>query len=194
MKRLELNTMKKKPLTIRELCSIGLFVAIIAVCAQIIIPMPNGVPMTLQTFAIPLAGAVLSIKNGTIAALVYVLVGMTGVPVFAGFMGGIGMLFGRTGGFILAFPIIALTAGIGAKKESRPWLAVWLVIGALILYTSGMLMFSFVTSSTIAVSFALVVTPFVPAEIIKIIMVVILSKPLKHALEKVSEMSKGRSS
>ena len=186
--------MKKKPLTIRELCSIGLFVAIIAVCAQIIIPMPNGVPMTLQTFAIPLAGAVLGIKNGTIAALVYVLVGMTGVPVFAGFMGGIGMLFGRTGGFILAFPIIALTAGIGAKKESRPWLAVWLVIGALILYTSGMLMFSFVTSSTIAVSFALVVTPFILAEIIKITMVIILGKPLKHALEKVSEMSKRRSS
>jgi len=176
--------MKTKALSIREVCGIGLFVAIIAVCAQVSIPMPYGVPMTLQTFAIPLAGAVLGAKKGTIAALAYILLGATGVPVFAGFAGGIGMFFGRTGGFILAFPIMALTAGIGAKKNNIIWLVTWLVIGAIALYISGMLMFSLVTSSSLATSFALVVTPFIPTEIVKIAMVVILSRLINNALEK----------
>ena len=176
--------MKTKKLTIRELCSIGIFVAIITVCAQISIPMPYGVPMTLQTFAIPLAGAVLGIKNGTIAALVYIILGAVGIPVFAGFMGGIGMIFGRTGGFILAFPFMALTAGIGTKKNNPLWLVLWLVIGAIILYTSGMLMFSFITATGLAASFTFVVAPFILTELIKIAMVVLLSKLIKQALIK----------
>jgi biotin transport system substrate-specific component len=173
-----------KKLSVRELCSIGLFTAIIAVCAQISIPMPYGVPMTLQTFAIPLAGAVLGIKNGTIAALVYVLLGAVGVPVFANFSGGIGMIFGRTGGFILAFPLMALLAGIGAKKDNPFWLTMWLVIGAVVLYISGMLMFSFVTSNSLMASFGFVVVPFLPTEVIKIAMVVVLNKLIKQALRK----------
>ena len=176
--------MEVKRLSIRELCSIGLFTAIIAVCAQISIPMPYGVPMTLQTFAIPLAGAVLGIKNGTIAALVYVLLGAVGVPVFANFTGGIGMIFGRTGGFILAFPLMALCAGIGGKKENHLWLAMWLIVGAIVLYISGMLMFSLVTSNGLVASFTFVVAPFLPTEAIKIAMVVVLNKLIKQALKK----------
>jgi biotin transport system substrate-specific component len=143
--------------------------------------MPYGVPMTLQTFAIPLAGAVLGIRNGTIAALIYVLIGAVGVPVFADFTGGIGVVFGRTGGFILAFPFMALAAGIGVRKKSLPWLTIWLIIGAIILYTSGVLMFSFVTSNSLAASFTFVVLPFIPTEIVKIVMVVSMSKIIKQA-------------
>ena len=176
--------MKTKTLSIRELCSIGLFTAIIAVCAQISIPMPYGVPMTLQTFAIPLAGTILGVKNGTIAALTYVILGAVGAPVFAGFAGGIGILFGRTGGFILAFPLMALAAGIGAKKTNLPWLAMWLVIGAIVLYISGATVFSLVTSNTLAASFAFVVVPFIPTEIVKIVLVVVFTKLIKQALEK----------
>jgi len=175
---------KSKTLTIRELCLISLFTAIIAVCAQVSIPMPYGVPMTLQTLAIPLAGAVLGMKNGTIAALVYVLLGLVGVPVFAGFSGGIGMLFGRTGGFILAFPLMAFTAGVGARSGKKLWLILWLVIGAIALYISGLTVFSIVTSSSPAASFMLVVVPFLPTEVIKIIIVVFLSNLIKHALRK----------
>ena len=176
--------MKAKTLSIRELCQISIFTAIITVCAQIVIPMPYGVPMTLQTFAIPLAGVVLGIKNGTIATLIYVLLGLIGVPVFAGFTGGAGIVFGPTGGFILAFPFMTLTAGIGTKKNSYPWLIMWLVIGATILYTSGMLVFSLVTSNSLLASFTFVVIPFIPTEIVKIIMVVILGKLIRQALSK----------
>jgi biotin transport system substrate-specific component len=145
--------------------------------------MPYGVPMTLQTFAIPLAGYVLGSRKGVIAALIYILLGIVGLPVFAGFTGGPGMLFGRTGGFILAFPFMALAGGIGAKKKNLLWLVLWLIVGALILYTSGMLMFSFVTSNSLLASFYFVVAPFIPTEIIKIIMMILFGKLVKQALE-----------
>ncbi|MCL2171961.1 MAG: biotin transporter BioY, partial [Defluviitaleaceae bacterium] len=68
----------EKRIKIRELCHIGIFVALIAVCAQIAIPLPGGVPITLQAWAISLAGLVLGAKNGAMAALVYVLLGAAG--------------------------------------------------------------------------------------------------------------------
>ena len=181
--------MTTKTLPLRELCKISVFAAIIAICAQVIIPMPYGVPMTLQTFAIPLAGVVLGAKSGTIATLIYILLGFIGLPVFAGFTGGIGIVFGRTGGFILAFPFMALTAGIGtlsrgSKMRNHIWLFTWLVIGAVLLYTSGMIMFSFVTGTTLLASMVLVVIPFIPTEIIKIIMVAILGSLLKQRLSR----------
>jgi len=176
--------MDNKKLSISEMCQIGSFVAIIIVCAQISIPMPYGVPMTLQTFAILLAGMVLGPKKGTIAALVYVLLGAIGVPVFTAFAGGLGIIFGRTGGFILAFPFVALAAGIGGRRKNIFWLILWLVIGTIILFIGGMLMFSFVTSSSLMVSFTLVVVPFIPTEIIKIVMVIVLGKVIKKALNR----------
>ena len=79
---------------VRDLVYIAVFTAIIAVLAQISIPMPGGVPMTLQTFAVPLAGLVLGTKRGTLSALLYVLLGTLGVPVFAGLSGGPGIVLG----------------------------------------------------------------------------------------------------
>jgi len=139
--------------------------------------------MTLQTFAIPLAGVVLGAKNGMIAALVYVLLGMVGVPVFAGFTGGIGIVFGRTGGFILAFPFMAFAAGIGAKKDNLAWLVLWLTIGAVVLYTVGMLVFSLVAPAALRVSFTLVVVPFLPTEVLKIVLVILFGKLINKALK-----------
>ena len=179
----ELNLVKKK-ISINELCQVSIFTVIIAISAQIIIPMPYGVPMTLQTFAIPLAGFVLGMKKGTAATFVYILLGAVGIPVFAGFAGGIGIVFGRTGGFILAFPFMALVAGIGAKKNNYLWLTLWLLVGVIVLYTSGMLMFSLITSSDLMTSLTFVVIPFIPAEIIKIVMVVSLGKLIKKSLKK----------
>ena len=87
--------------SIRSLCQIALFAAIIAVCSQIQIPLT--VPFTMQTFAVFSALAILGGKNGTISILIYIALGAIGIPVFAGFSGGIGVLFGTTGGYILGF-------------------------------------------------------------------------------------------
>lgn len=176
--------MEKKVLSTRDLCSIGIFTAIIIVLGQMSIPMPYGVPMTLQTFAIPLAGVVLGVKKGTMSTLIYVLLGAIGVPVFAGFTGGAHVVFGPTGGFILSFPIMALTAGIGADKNNKAWLAFWLVIGSAINYVCGMLMFSLVVSCDLLKAFTSCVLPFIPTAIIKVILVGLVGLRLKNILER----------
>ena len=84
-----------------DMAYIGLFAVVIAICSWISIP--TVVPFTLQTFAVFLAVAVLGGKRGTLAVIVYVLLGAVGLPVFSGFKGGIGVLLNTTGGFIIGF-------------------------------------------------------------------------------------------
>ena len=79
--------MKRKTL---DIVYCGIFATITAILAQISIPLPGGVPLTLQTFAVSLAGILLGSKKGFISILVYVLMGAIGLPVFSGFSGGIG--------------------------------------------------------------------------------------------------------
>ena len=106
-----------------DLATMGLMAAVTAIMAQIAIPMPQGVPMTLQTFAVTLAGIILGSKRGAISMLIYLLLGAVGLPVFSGFRGGLGMLVGPTGGFLISFPIMAFIIGLGvhyAGADSQP--------------------------------------------------------------------------
>ena len=82
-----------------DLVYISMFTVLIAICSWISIP--AAVPFTLQTLGVFLAVGILGGKRGTMAVLVYILLGAIGIPVFAGFSGGIGVLTGTTGGFIV---------------------------------------------------------------------------------------------
>ena len=101
-----MTTTNRSVLYVKDICYIALFTALIAILAQISIPLPGGVPLTLQTFAVPLAGLVLGSKRGTIATVVYVLLGAVGVPVFSNFTVGLGIVLVLTGGFIVSFPLM----------------------------------------------------------------------------------------
>ena len=90
----------------RDLTHIALFAVLMAVCAWITIPMT--VPFTLQIFAVFAALATLGGRRGTYAVAVYLLLGAVGLPVGAGFQGGLGWLLGTTGGYIVGFLCIAL--------------------------------------------------------------------------------------
>jgi len=156
----------------------AVFTAIIAVMAQIIIPMPFLVPMTLQTLAIAMAGVLLGAKKGTISTIIYVLIGATGAPIFAGGTGGLGTVFGPTGGFIMSFPLLALAAGIGAEKSCKDlqstkskalWLWGGLVVGVAVNYLCGVVYYSIVTSNDLSTSFVACVLFFIPTDIIKIL-------------------------
>ena len=177
-------TMNKKRMSIYDICLIGVFTAIICVLGQIRIPMPYGVPMTLQTFAIPLAGMILGAKKGTISTLIYLILGAIGAPVFAGFSGGFGIVIGPTGGFILSFPIMALTAGIGADTGKKSWAMLGVILGAVINYLCGMLMFSLVTSNSLSVAFAACVLPFIPTAVFKMVLAFVLGLNIKNVLVK----------
>lgn len=104
-----------------DLALIGVFAALIAVLAMVP-PIPvgsAGVPITLQTMGVALAGLVLGPWRGMGAAALYVVLGLIGLPIFAGFSGGIGVLAGPSAGYLLAFPFTAMLAGLLARLIVR---------------------------------------------------------------------------
>lgn len=161
--------MTKSKLSVQDVCTIGLCTAVISVLAQISIPMPFGVPMTMQTFAITLSAIILGPKKGAAAALIYMLLGTAGVPVFSNFRGGYQILFGPTGGFILSFPVMAYIIGLGAEKfrHAKTNFIACLVLGTAINLLFGLLMFCLLTGSDIQTGFTACVLPFIPVSIIK---------------------------
>lgn len=89
-----------------------------SVLSILTIPMPTGVPVTLQTFAMALCGYVLGTKRGTASTVLYILLGTVGVPVFAGMTGGPSWLAGYSGGFIWGFIFLTLFCAIGMKQKN----------------------------------------------------------------------------
>ena len=105
--------------TTREMVLAGMFAAVLAVISQLSIPTPAGVPVTIQVFGVALVGAVLGWKLGLCSVLVYILIGAAGLPVFANFGGGIRSLIGLTGGYIWAWPVMAVLCGIRPGLKNR---------------------------------------------------------------------------
>jgi len=173
-----------RKLSTRELCYIAIFTAIIAVCAQIAIPQPGGVPFTLQAWAVALAGLILGPKKGALAALIYVLLGAIGAPVFVGFTGGFGIIMRPSGGFILSFPIMAWLAGLGGKKDGFAWVMLGLVAGIVFNFAAGLLWFHWVTELSLGVSFGYAVVPFILPTVVKAVALPVVSKSIKLALKK----------
>lgn len=168
---------------------IAMFGILIGICSWIVIP--GAVPFTLQTFAIFLTLSVLGGKMGTWSVLLYIFIGLTGIPVFSGFQGGIGVLLGPTGGYIIGFIFSALTMWLfevlfGNKPLT---LALSMVIAQLICYIFGTLWYLLIysgNSSTLNISvvISLCVVPFIIPDIIKIIMALLLSKQLRRILSR----------
>ena len=104
---------KSKRFKTIDIAYIGIFAALIAVCSWISIPL--AVPVTLQTMAVCITAGLLGTKKSVLTVVVYILLGLIGVPVFAGFSSGVGVLFGMTGGYIIGFIFTALIVGIMLK-------------------------------------------------------------------------------
>ncbi len=128
--------MKKNAVSVQNLIVTGVFAALLAVLSQVAIPLPSGVPVTMQTFAVALAGFTLGARRGTLAVLTYLLLGAIGIPVFAGFIGGIGVFAGVTGGFLIGFLALAWLCGLGG-----PWFA---GLGLIACHALGVLWFAVV--------------------------------------------------
>lgn len=114
-----------------DLAYIALMAALIALCAWISVPL-GPVPFTMQTFGIFAALGLLGGRRGTLAFLIYLLLGIVGLPVFSGFSAGAGVLFGATGGYLLGYLAAALlfwglTAKLGQTLPvmPRPWCWGW---------------------------------------------------------------------
>lgn len=175
--------MQNSKISTQDICSIAIMTAITAVMAQISIPMPMGVPMTMQTFAVTLAGIILGAKRGAVSMVIYVLLGALGVPVLAGFSGGFQHLAGPTGGFLLSFPIMAYLIGIGAgKRKQKGMFLLFLILGTAANYAVGVLMFCILMKASVWTGITACVLPFIPTAIIKAAVASILGLKLQVRL------------
>lgn len=172
-----------------ELALCGLFSALIAVCSWVSIPSP--VPFTLQTFGVFLAVFVLGGKGGFSAVLVYILLGAAGMPVFSGFRGGIGVLFGQTGGFIwglvlgTAF-IWALEKAFGDNTAAR---VVSVFSAVMIIYAVGTAWFYFVYMNGeggFLRVLKLCVFPFIVPDLVKISLAYFVGRKITARLKTMS--------
>jgi len=168
----------------QSICQVAIFAAIIAICAQIRMPLVGGIPFTLQTTGVALAGVVLGSKKGVVAVLIYILLGAVGLPVFTSMTGGVGIIFGPTGGFILTFPLIALAAGIGARKTNVAHWAIWIILGVAINLTLGSLWLAFERQIPLEAAFAAGMMPFWLTSLIQIAIVITAGKTLRYTLIK----------
>ncbi len=172
-----------------DLVYVSIFVVLIAVCSWISIPLT--VPVTLQTFGVFIAVGLLGGKRGTLAVLVYILMGAIGIPVFSGFTGGIGILAGTTGGYIVGFLFSALLMW-GMEKlfgKDTKVLAGSMILGLAVCYAVGTLWFMAVyAASSGAVGIFTVlgwcVFPFIIPDIAKIVLALILTKRLSGVIRR----------
>src|SRR5271166_2831991 len=159
--------------------------AVIAVCARLVLPLPfTPVPLTLANFGVLLVGLSLGSKRGFAAATLYLGWGVMGLPVFspAG-VGGIAQLLGPTGGYLLAYPVVAFVAGWlserGAASFARNLVAG--VVAELVLFASGIAWLQIMTGSwQRALAFGLV--PFVSAEVVKVMLAAAAARKLQHSV------------
>ena len=179
-----------------DMAYIAVFTVLIAICSWISIPMT--VPFTLQTFAVFLSVSILGGRRGTMAVLVYVLLGAVGIPVFAGFTGGPGIILNTTGGYIVGFILSALimwlTESLFGKK--LPVQILSMVLGLLACYAVGTVWFMFVyMRQTGAVGLGTVlgwcVIPFIIPDAVKIALALMLGNTLRRPLSKIMNNAQG---
>ena len=179
----------RKASTTTDLALIATFAALIAVCSvSAALPIGiNGVPVTLQVFAVFLAGAVLGMKRGLFAVLLYLAVGAAGLPIFAGGLSGIAPFSGPTAGYLVSFPIAAALIGFIVERVRHHGLAVTAavvavagVLGEIVVYALGALGISAFASTTTQAAFTGALG-YVPADLIKLVAVAIVAAAVHRA-------------
>lgn len=176
-----------KPLTAvssNKIVYTGMFAAVLAILSQISIPMPSGMPVTLQTFAVALTGFILAWKQGTASTFIYILLGAVGAPVFSGFRGGIQVLAGHTGGFIWGFIFMTLLCGIGILKENKAVCIALGMTGLAICHMLGVIQFAVVMKRGLWEAFLLASAPYLIKDAVSVLIAYMLSIRIRKTLIK----------
>lgn len=180
--------MEKKKFKATDIAYIGIFSAIIALFSWVSIP--TTVPFTLQTLAIFLSLTLLGGRNGFYSVLVYIALGAAGIPVFSGFKGGLGVLAGNTGGYILGFILLGavywvMTSVFGEKLHIQ---IIALVLGLIICYAFGTAWFMYLYikangAVTLMTVLGWCVFPFILPDAIKMAVAILLAKRLRKYIK-----------
>lgn len=158
--------------------------AVICVLGPISIPI-GPVPISFTNLAIYLSLYILGWKRGTLSYLIYVLIGMVGMPVFSGYAGGFGKLFGPTGGYIIGFIPMALIAGWGIDRyQNRAVQMAGMMVGTAVCYAFGTAWFCIQAGYAVGAALGLCVFPFIPGDLIKMAVALSVGPMIRSRLGK----------
>lgn len=166
-----------------EMTRMALMVAMNCVSAYIIIPLPFSLsPIALQTLIVNLTGYVLNAKQAFMTMLVYLLVGLAGVPVFTGGSAGPGKLFGPTGGYIIGFLFTAVFLAYfrGEKYSFKRYALLGCVIGIPLIYVFGVVQLKLITGMGWDKAIMTGALPFIPLDIVKCLAAAVIAYPINR--------------
>ena len=172
----------KSSLTVSQIAVIGVMTAATCVLAPLSLPI-GPVPISLTNLVIYFSLYTLGTMKGTISYLVYLLLGLVGLPVFSGFTGGPAKLAGPTGGYIIGFIVMAVIAGLVIDNCHKPLIQlVGMIAGTIVCYLFGTVWFCIVADSTFKAALGICVIPFIPADLIKMIIAMIIGPMIKKRI------------
>lgn len=172
----------------KQMVLIALMTAVTCVLGPLSIPLPfSPVPISLTNFAIFLAIFVLGMKNGTISFIIYLLLGAVGVPVFSSFRGGLRVLAGPTGGYLIGFIFLALIMGFALDHFDRKLVPtiIGMIIGMVVCYAFGTVWLAKLLSLSFKEGLMMGVIPYLPGDAAKIIIAAIVGPKLYGATQKI---------
>lgn len=175
--------MKQRGISTRGMIFASVFGAVTGAGAYLMIPLPP-VPITLQTFFLYLAAALLGGRLGALSQVVYLLIGIIGLPVFAGGKGGLGVLLGPTGGYLFGFVAGAYVTGSLAERRNDPgalWLGLSMAAGTGVIYLLGVLQLMLVARFSLHQAVAVGVLPFLIGDGLKIGVALFLTLRLRKS-------------
>ncbi|MCD8300176.1 MAG: biotin transporter BioY [Clostridiales bacterium] len=170
----------KKKITTRELTTMALLAALLCVSSYISIQLPiSAVPITAQTLVINMIALLLKPKKAPIPVAVWLLLGLVGLPVFSGGRGGIGVVAGATGGYILSYVLVVFVISLIRGQKNKVWrnlIAVF--VGEFVIYAVGIPWMKVVMGIGWKAAIVSGMLPFLIGDVIKCIVAVYICKPL----------------
>jgi biotin transport system substrate-specific component len=177
--------MAAKKMSVKGMVYAVLFGSLTAVGAFIVIPLPP-VPVTAQTFFLNICAVLLGGSLGALSQFIYLMLGIVGFPVFAGGKAGIGVIFGPTGGYLLGFILAAFVTGKIAEVKKGAgifWYIMAMLWGMLIIYFIGSLWLAATARITLNKALVIGALPFIPGDIIKILLAAIIAVRVKNRIK-----------
>ncbi len=174
-----------KKLSIKDMAITAVITALMCIAGPLSIPI-GPVPISLTNLVVYIAVIILGWKLGTLSYVIYLLLGLVGLPIFSGFQGGLSKLAGPTGGYLVGFILMAIVCGLFYEKNSNRYVitGIGFFLGTIIAYAFGTVWYVFMTKSAVLSALTVCVFPFIPFDVLKIVIAIALGVAVRTALRK----------
>lgn len=182
---------KTKMVTVFDMALIALVTAVTCVLAPISVPI-GPVPVSLGTLAIYMSVYILGWKKGLVSCIVYLALGLAGLPVFSGFQGGLGKLAGPTGGYLVGYIFMVILCGLAVEQFGKGTLLhrglqlAGMILGTIVLYAFGTAWFCVSTGTGVVPALMLCVFPFIAGDLVKMLIALSVGPVLNRQIKRIA--------